>query len=838
MKRLVLNGTGSGINLDDNSDSIANRPTTIPTRTTNTDALITTYAYNAAGEVATVTDPNGIVTKTVYDGLGRTTETIAAYDSGVNSGNPTNDQNQTTQYTYDGAGHILTMTADMPSGQTSQTTAYIYNVANATSQGLTTTPVIFSNDLLWVVEYPNPTTGNASTSSSYQNLFTYDALGETLTKRDQNLTLHTYGYDVLGRETSDSVTFPQGNSQNIDTSILRIETSYNTQGLTDKITSYSSATGGSGAIVNQIQDVYNGFGQLTQQYQEHSGAVNTSSTLSVAYTYDTGNTFSTGSRLVSMTYPSGSVLNYNYGTSHGLNDVFSRLDNLSNGTTQTLEGYSYLGLSKVVYRGHPQDGIDLDYMKLSPMDANGDAGDQYTGLDRFGRVVDQKWIDTNNSDASVDEYQYTYDRDGNVTSQTNVVADATITPGTFDETFTYDGLNRLSAVTRNGTSNNYQSFGLDALGNVTGLTNGTNSTLTQTYNSQNELVSFSTASGHSVTITFDNNGNTTTDDAGRTLVYDAWNRLVTAKSGTVTLNSYTYDGMGRRISEDPDAATYHTQVYYSTQGQDIQENVGSGGASEQAQYVWSPVYVNALVLRDYDFNFSGTFNIKERVYALQDANYNVTALVMEETVAGDTDGSGLVDIFDLNKVSSNWHSYVTGGDIMGDLNHRRLCGYQRRQNLVTNNWQSTGTMTWAVVVRNVYDPYGKYQSYNANWTVNNVNFLAWNVTFQGGRQDSVTGDIRFDTRDYNPRTFTWNTQEPLKWTYADGMNLYQSFSRNPITYDDPTGLWHQVWDGKKNVWVPDKGDVLNSPDLGQIANQAGDLLGKLWSSPNTLLGIL
>ena len=97
-------------------------------------------------------------------------------------------------------------------------------------------------------------------------------LGEMLTKQDQNLTLHTYGYDVLGRGTSDSVTFPQGNSQNVDTSILRIETSYNSQGLTDKITSYSSATGGSGAIVNQIMDVYNGFGQLTRQYQEHNGA--------------------------------------------------------------------------------------------------------------------------------------------------------------------------------------------------------------------------------------------------------------------------------------------------------------------------------------------------------------------------------------------------------------------------------------------------------------------------------------------------------------------------------------------------------------------------------------
>jgi hypothetical protein len=52
-----------------------------------------------------------------------------------------------------------------------------------------------------------------------------------------------------------------------------------------------------------------------------------------------------GSRRISMTYPSGSVLNYNYGTANGTNDVISRLDNLAetNGNvTTTLESHGYL----------------------------------------------------------------------------------------------------------------------------------------------------------------------------------------------------------------------------------------------------------------------------------------------------------------------------------------------------------------------------------------------------------------------------------------------------------------------------------------------------------------
>jgi hypothetical protein len=42
------------------------------------------------------------------------------------------------------------------------------------------------------------------------------------------------------------------------------------------------------------------------------------------------------------------------------------------------------------------------------------------------------------------------------------------------------------------------------------------------------------------------------------------------------------------------------------------------------QYVWSPVYVDAMVLRDRDSDGDGTLD--ERLGVVQDANYNVTAL--------------------------------------------------------------------------------------------------------------------------------------------------------------------------------------------------------------------
>ena len=85
----------------------------------------------------------------------------------------------------------------------------------------------------------------------------------------------------------------------------------------------------------------------------------------------------------------------------------SRLSSLSD-STGTLASFKYLGLEQIVEK---TDGGDA----LSYLDSYGNV----TGLDRFGRVVDQVWKDAGNN--ILDKYTYTYDREGNRTSQTNVL---------------------------------------------------------------------------------------------------------------------------------------------------------------------------------------------------------------------------------------------------------------------------------------------------------------------------------------------------------------------------------------------------------------------------------
>ena len=195
------------VNVGDAGGSSYERPSVAATASSST-LLLTVQHYNNAGELDIVTDPKDIMTDTLYDLLGNTLFSVAAWDGSYNPSTgalpASATANQTTAYGYDGDGHMTSETAVMPSGQSSQTTQYVYG-------GFTTG--LISNDLLRMVEYPNASTGAASSSSGYTVVYSYDNLGEVLTMTDRNGNSHTYGYDALGRQVSDAAsTKPSGSS--------------------------------------------------------------------------------------------------------------------------------------------------------------------------------------------------------------------------------------------------------------------------------------------------------------------------------------------------------------------------------------------------------------------------------------------------------------------------------------------------------------------------------------------------------------------------------------------------------------------------------------------------
>src|SRR6185437_8377572 len=106
----------SSVDVGTNGGTAWTRPSTPPASSAT--ALVSTYAYNytSTGLVLDPTDPQGIVTRTLYDNLGRVTKTIANYTGGT----PGPENDVATEYGYDGNNNVTYLRADEPSGSYQQ----------------------------------------------------------------------------------------------------------------------------------------------------------------------------------------------------------------------------------------------------------------------------------------------------------------------------------------------------------------------------------------------------------------------------------------------------------------------------------------------------------------------------------------------------------------------------------------------------------------------------------------------------------------------------------------------------------------------------------------------
>jgi RHS repeat-associated protein len=578
------------------------RPSTPPSSSST--VLVRTTSYNEAGQPSQTTDPMGYVTQTSFDNANRKTQLIEDYGTGL--------LNRTTSWTYTLDNLIATMTA-VNATTGNQTTTWTFGT-NLTTSG------VARNDLLTSVTYPDSVGGSDAVS------YTYNTQGQQTTITDQRGTVRTLDYDGLGRRTDDCVTTVGSSTDN---AVLRISTTYEVRGMVATVTSFDNATPGSGTALNQCALTYNSFAQLTKEQQDHNGAVSGSSP-SVQYGYDSGASSPNEIRLNGLTYPNGRVITYSYGTSGGMNDLLNRVDTIQDTTSGTtdLASYTYLGLGTVVRIEYPEPEIWLDLW--------GGTSGTFNGLDLFNRITDQRWQNTiAGTPTDIDRYQYGYDQNSNRLYKANVVGTPIVTGG-LDEFYAYDHLKRLIDMQRGtlnsgktgiaGTPSAEQTWSLDETGNwsgfVTTASGTTNLNQTRTSNPVNEITNITESTGPTwIVPAYDAAGNTTTIpqvvDPTQSFValYDAWNRMVKISSGGATVATYAYDGRNWRIVKATSAETRH--FYFTDDWQDIEERVGASTSMDK-QYVWGIRYVDELVCRD-----DAT---PERLYACQDANFNLTAI--------------------------------------------------------------------------------------------------------------------------------------------------------------------------------------------------------------------
>lgn len=135
----------------------------------------TTYAYTAAGDLATETIPSGLVKKYAHDTIGRvisTTEISTVHPEGV-----------TTTITYDGLGRVLTKTGPGVKNEVTGKTHTLRWSATYDADGLVLTEI--NEDL---------TGGDAARTTTY----THDTYGRQETVTDAEGGVTRFGYDARG----------------------------------------------------------------------------------------------------------------------------------------------------------------------------------------------------------------------------------------------------------------------------------------------------------------------------------------------------------------------------------------------------------------------------------------------------------------------------------------------------------------------------------------------------------------------------------------------------------------------------------------------------------------
>jgi RHS repeat-associated protein len=374
-------------------------------------------------------------------------------------------------------------------------------------------------------------------------------------------------------------------------------------------------------------------------------------------------------RLNGMTYPNGRQVNYNFAS--GMDSTLNRVTSISD-SSATLASYTYLGLATVVRITYPQPSIWLDLW--------GGTSGTFNGLDLFGRITDQRWQKgITGTPTDIDRYQYGYDLNSNRLWKANVVGTAAVSSG-LDELYVYDPLQRLYNMQRGvlnstktaitGTPSAEQDWTLDPVGNWSGFITKASGTTTlnqsRTANKVNEITNITESTGPTwIVPAYDAAGNTITmpqpgsPASSFTAVYDAWNRMVSISAGATPVGKYQYDGRNFRIvklSYTSGTLSETRHFYYARRWRSIEERVGASTSMDK-QYVYGVRYIDELVCRD-----DAT---PERLYAAQDANFNLTSISniggrVQERYLFDPYGNRTIMTSSWAIISSSAYNWIIG----------------------------------------------------------------------------------------------------------------------------------------------------------------------------------
>ncbi|PZG00164.1 Teneurin-1 [Micromonospora deserti] len=721
----------------------------------------TTTAYDAAGQLTSVTDPLGKVTRYEYDQLGRVSKRIApndgatayTYDDLGNVLSSTDPTGAVTTATYDYLGRTLTTTEVVRQESTNHTTRYTYNAQGWPSQ-ITSAAGVNSSTEYNAVGQPTAVIDGANNRTRYE----YDAEGRTTKTIRPDGSYATVEYDLAGRavrtaEYSSSGGLlseqrarydPAGNM--VASTDARGTTTTYEYDATGVVTKETQPISGSDAIVttfgydlegnrtrftdgrgNAFYTTYNSWGLPESQIEPATAAHPDPADRTFTISYDPSG------RPAKQALPGGVTVTNSY------DDMGQLIRQSGTGAEVATEdrvfGYDVGGRMTSLSGSGGTNTITYDDRDL-PVSVTGPSGNSTFGYDPDGRLASRQ-------DAA-GTTSYTYDGAGRLSTLANPTAGVQMA-------YTYNTLSQLAKITH-GTDGNTRNFTFDPLRRL----------------KDDELTSSSGASLAKISYGWDANGNitskTTTGFAGsatNSYTYDLADRLTSWNNGS-TITAYAYDKSGNRVQNGSKLFTYDQR--------------------------------NRLLTADgvsYAYTARGT---------LAQAGGNLTRAdafgqVVEQQSAG---GTQTYTYDGLGRAMRPGHSYTgLGNDLAADATASYVRGPSGEvvgttaggsQRLVWTDLHTDVvgqfTETGAALAGSVtYDPLGKVVATAG---------LLGQLGYQSEWTDALTNRVNMHARWYNTDTGQFDTRDTANNSpIPDSINAnrYQYGDANPLTVTDPTGHW-------------------------------------------------